>query len=72
MGLNCGTICSKHDSIEQASEEILYLVKLARDDGIRMEDALNDYKKEIKELKEQIKYKDIEIEDLKDKLNEKE
>jgi predicted nucleic acid-binding Zn-ribbon protein len=53
MSLNNGTICDKHNEIDSLADEIRKVVKLALNDGQRMEDALYRYKETIKALEKE-------------------
>ena len=50
-----GTICSKHDRIEDLANDIMRLASDAKADGVRMEEALHERRDEVKELNDKIR-----------------
>lgn len=60
------TICYKHDSISGFAEEIIHIVEKAKEDGCRMESALQERKERIAELEKENAAYQTQIEKLED------
>ena len=52
--MKTGTICSKHDEITELAESIIKKVAKCKEDGVRMEEGLNNKRKTIEELEYKI------------------
>lgn len=62
------TICYKHDSISGFAEEIINIVEKAKEDGCRMESALQERKERIEELEKENHSYEVEINKLNDTI----
>ena len=69
-GLPTGTICSKHDEIYKLAGQIQDLVSNALDDGVNMERGLDQKRRRIQELEEEVSRLEKENQGLREEISD--